>query len=268
MGGPMIKLGVKTFVLLIASLGVAFGAEDDLEVAKQEFHRPTTIPFPESAVYSPQMATLGKMLFFDPRLSGAQNLSCASCHNPSFGYEVPVPGAIGSANTPLGRKANTILNSAWTPIFFWDGRAPTLEAQAVGPITTPAEMNGAFPKIVERLKNVPEYKMWFDRLFPDSGVSQQNLLTAIATYERTVVTGTAPFDRWVEGDESAISPTALRGFQLFIGKANCAACHRGWNFTDQAFHDIGLTTDDIGRGKYEPDNPLAQHAFKGPAYGI
>ncbi len=210
------------------------------------------------------MATLGKMLFFDPRLSGAQNLSCASCHNPSFGFEVPVAGAIGSANTPLGRKANTILNAAWTPIFFWDGRAKDLEAQAVGPITTPAEMNGKFPEIVERLKAVPEYKLWFDRLFEGSGVSKDNLLTAIATYERTVVAGTAPFDRWVEGDETALSPAAKHGFELFNGKANCAACHTGWTFSDQKFHDIGLVTEDIGRGKYEPDNVQAQHAFKTP----
>ena len=79
-----------------------------------------------------------------------------------------------------------------------------------------------------------------------------------------MVTGAAPFDRWVEGDEAAISPAAQRGFKLFVGKANCSACHNGWNFTDQKFHDIGLPTDDIGRGKIEPKNPLAQYAFKTP----
>lgn len=251
---------------ILAFMGIGSVAAEDatIDALKQSYRRPSTIPFPASAPYSPQMATLGKMLFFDPRISGAQNLSCASCHNPSFGYEVPVAGAIGSANTPLGRKASTILNAAYTPVFFWDGRAKSLEDQAQGPISTPAEMNGKFPEIVARLRDVPEYSSWFDRLFPGSGVSKANLLTAIATYERTVVTGWAPFDHWVEGDENAISAAAKTGFGIFNGKAGCSGCHTGWNFTDNKFHDIGLETDDIGRGKLEPDNIMAQHAFKTP----
>jgi cytochrome c peroxidase len=210
------------------------------------------------------MATLGKMLFFDPRLSGAQNLSCASCHNPSFGYEVPVPGAIGAANTPLARKAPTVLNAAYTPVFFWDGRAKSLEDQAQDPITAGAEMNGKFPEIVGRLKSVPEYSEWFNRLFKNTGVTKENLLTAIATYERTIVTGWAPFDRWVEGDETAISASAKRGFALFNGKAVCSSCHTGWNFTDGLFHDVGFPDQDLGRGALEPNNVSAQHAFKTP----
>jgi cytochrome c peroxidase len=250
--------------LMLLLIGAAGAAETSLDRLKQGYRRPTTIPFPERAPYSPQLATLGKMLFFDPRLSGAQNLSCASCHNPSFGFEVPVPAAIGATNTPLERKANTVLNAAWTPIFFWDGRAKDLEEQAAGPITADVEMNGKFPEIVSRLKNVPEYKTWFDRLFPGSGVSRDNLLTAIATYERTVVSGWAPFDRWVEGDEAALSDSAKRGFAIFNGKGKCAACHTGWNFTDNKFHDIGIPTNDIGRAKLEPNNPKAKHAFKTP----
>ena len=251
-------------VCLLAATAVASAADGAVDTLKQAYRRPGAIPFPDAAGYSPQMATLGKMLFFDPRLSGAQNLSCASCHNPSFGFEVPVPGAIGSANTPLARKANTILDAAWSTSLFWDGRAKSLEDQAVGPITTPAEMNGKFPEIVGRLKDVSEYATWFDRLFPGSGVTKENVLTAIATYERTVVAGEAPFDRWVDGDETAISASARRGFDLFNGKAGCSNCHTGWNFTDNKFHDIGLSTDDIGRGKYEPGNPKARYAFKTP----
>ncbi len=256
-------LFASAFLLLLSAAGVLAGeaASDSL---KQLYRRPDAVPFPANAAYSPQMATLGKMLFFDPRLSGAQNLACASCHNPSFGFEVPVPGAIGSANTPLPRKANSILDAAWSTSLFWDGRAKSLEDQAVGPITTPAEMNGKFPAIVGRLKDVPEYAAWFDRLFPGSGVTKENLLTAIATYERTVVAGEAPFDRWVDGDETALSASAQRGFGLFNGKAGCSGCHTGWTFTDNQFHDIGLPDDDIGRGKYEPGNIKAQHAFKTP----
>lgn len=256
-GVMMLAVGM----VLYAGDGATSAELDDL---KARYKRPTAIPFPEAAPYSPQLATLGKMLFFDPRLSGKQNLSCASCHNPSFGFEVPVAGAIGATNTPLGRKAPTVLNAAWIPTLFWDGRAPDLETQAMGPITADTEMDGKFPEIIARLKGTPEYAAWFAKLFPGKGVTQEAILTAIATYERTVVSGWAPFDRWVDGDEAAMAPAAQRGFALFNGKAGCAGCHTGWNFTDNQFHDLGLPTKDIGRAAFEPDAPLARHAFKTP----
>ncbi|WP_409567803.1 cytochrome-c peroxidase [Methylobacterium sp. E-025] len=236
----------------------------DYSDQKQSYKRPDLIPFPEEAPYSPQLATLGKMLFFDPRLSGKQNISCASCHNPSFGFEVPVAGAIGATNKPLPRKAPTVLNAAWISPLFWDGRAPNLELQAMGPITAEGEMDGKFPQIIGRLKGIPEYNTSFKKLFPMDGVTQDNILTAIATYERSVVAGSAPFDRWIEGDDVAISPAAQRGFALFNGKAGCAGCHTGWNFTDSQFHDIGIPTKDVGRAAFAPDDPLAQYAFKTP----
>jgi len=232
--------------------------------SKESFRRPSEIPFPEQAPYSLHRATLGKMLFYDPRLSGAQNMNCASCHNPSFGYETPVPTAIGAANQPLGRHAPTILNQAWTPHLFWDGRAASLEDQAAGPITARVEMNGTFPEIIRRLNAIEEYRSWFERLYPGEGITRATILTSIATYERTVMSGVAPFDRWVEGDEEAISLAAKRGFELFVGKAQCSTCHSGWNFTDHAFHDTGLPGDDMGRAEYEPDNLYARHAFKTP----
>lgn len=153
---------------------------------------------------------------------------------------------------------------AWVEPFFWDGRADTLEAQAAEPITNVAEMNAKFTDVVKTLSNISEYNQWFDHLFPNKGVSQETILTALATYERTVVSGWTPFDRWVEGDETAISEAAKRGFELFNGKAKCADCHSGWNFTDNQFHDIGIETNDIGRAEFEPNNPKAKHAFKTP----
>ena len=255
----------------LAALPLALGllaplqaAADGLDALKAQFGRPTTIPFPEEAPYAPQTATLGKMLFFDPRLSGKQNLSCASCHNPSFGFEVPVAGAIGATNKPLARKAPTVLNAAWIPVLFWDGRAPNLEMQAQGPITADAEMDGKFPEIVARLKAVPEYRAAFERQFPGHGITQDTILTAIATYERTVVSGWAPFDRWLDGEEAAMPEPAKRGFALFNGKAGCAGCHTGWNFTDNKFHDLGIETRDIGRAAFDPDDPKAKFAFKTP----
>lgn len=231
---------------------------------KERFRRPLNIPFPQDRPYDPQIATLGKMLYFDPRISGAQNMSCASCHNPSFGWETPVDGAVGAMNTRLNRHAPTVLNQAWVNPYFWDGRATTLEEQAVGPITAEVEMNATFEEVVARLGQVEGYKSWFERLFPGEGISQNTITQAIATYERTVVSGWAPFDRWIEGNSTAISESAQRGFELFIGDAKCVACHTGWNFTDNLFHDIGLPTSDIGRAEFEPNDVSARHAFKTP----
>lgn len=239
-------------------------ADDAVDTLKQSHRRPAEIPFPADNPYTPEKAALGKALYFDPRLSGAQNMTCATCHNPSFGWEVPVKTAIGAQNTPLARQAPTILNVAWVHPLFWDGRAPTAEAQAKGPIEAAVEMNLPLPEAVKRLEAIPDYDAWFFRVFPAEGVTPDTIVKAIATFERTVVASYAPFDAWVDGDESAISGSAKRGFELFNGKARCATCHTGWNFTDNKFHDTGTTETDLGRGTLEPNNPKARFAFKTP----
>ncbi|WP_027686204.1 cytochrome-c peroxidase [Rhizobium leguminosarum] len=249
---------IAAFLLALAA--VQPGAAADLSAYK----RPLTVPFEGVTAYSPQLATLGKMLFFDPRLSGNKNMTCASCHNPSFGFETPVTTPIGAANTALARQAPTVLNVAWVSPFFWDGRAPNLEEQAAGPITAAAEMNGKLDTAVTEMQGIPDYKKWFDEVFPDKGVTKETMLTAIATYERTVVSNWSPFDRWVDGDEKAVSDSAKRGFELFTGAAGCSSCHTGWNFTDNKFHDIGLPSDDIGRYKIDASSPDNKYAFKTP----
>jgi cytochrome c peroxidase len=250
---------------LVSAFACAFLAAQPAAAADlSAYKRPLLIPFEKVTAYSPQLATLGKMLFFDPRLSGNKNMTCATCHNPSFGFETPVETPVGAANTHLPRQAPTVLDAAWVTPNFWDGRAPSLEAQAAGPISAPAEMNGKLDDIVVEMKKIPDYKTWFDEVFPGQGITKDNLLTAIATYERTVVANWSPFDRWVDGDETAVSDSAKRGFELFTGKAGCSSCHTGWNFTDNQFHDIGLPSEDIGRGALEPNNPSAMYAFKTP----
>jgi len=245
--------------------GAAYaGSDADLAALKELYRRPLSIPFPEAAPYSPQMATLGKMLFFDPRLSKAENVNCVSCHNPSFGYEMSTQKAVGASSQQMKRHTQTLLNAAWIPVFNWDGRAIDLEHQAAGPITEIHTMNGRFDHIVKRLSGIDEYRTWFDRLFPGVGITRDTILRAIATYERTIVSGWAPFDRWVEGDENAISEAAKRGFKLFNGKAGCASCHTGWNFTDSQFHDTGLASEDQGRVPFDPMNRKAPYAFKTP----
>lgn len=257
----MILLRVLGFIVFCCFAAVLSA---DTTGRRAEFQRPLAIPFPTDAPYDFEIATLGKMLFFDPRLSGAQNMSCASCHNPSFGWETPVDRAVGAANTPLGRHAQTIINGAWVAPFFWDGRAATLEEQAAGPITAAVEMNATFEQVVARLSEVDEYVAWFQRVFPGQGITREGILTAIATYERTVVSGWSRFDRWVDGQDDALNAQEARGFEVFVGRGECASCHAGWNMTDNQFHDIGLGTDDIGRGALDTANPDMQFAFKTP----
>lgn len=253
-------------IFFTVAIGFSVNAGESVPQAlKDKYRRPTEIPFPQNNPYTAEKAALGKALYFDPRLSGAENMNCASCHNPSFGWEVPVKTPVGAKNVHLARQAPTVLNTAWNGPFFWDGRAPTAEDQAKGPIQAPAEMNLPLDVAVQRLSAIHDYKVWFDRVFPGVGVTGDTIAMAIATYERTVVASYSPFDAWVEGDEKAISQEAKRGFVLFDGKAQCSACHTGWNFSDNKFHDIGATTTDIGRGKLEPDNPLAAYAFKTPS---
>lgn len=261
---------IKALCVSLVSVSVSFAAlnqslgnngnEHSANLDLKQFERPSYIEFPENAPYSPQVATLGKMLFFDPRLSGPQNMSCATCHNPSFGWETPVARAIGANNMPLSRHAPTVLNLAEEKQLFWDGRAKSLEEQAIGPITHPNEMASSFPIIVERLKKIGKYRTWFERLYPGQGISKNTILTAIATYERTLQSGWAPFDAWIAGEADAISASAKRGFELFTGKAGCSNCHTGWNFTDHKLHDIGLDTEDTGA----TSEGKATFAFKTP----
>jgi cytochrome c peroxidase len=229
------------------------------------FRRPSTVPFPVNNPYSADKAALGKALFFDPRVSGEGNMTCMSCHSPSFAWSDGRNRALGALAKQLPRHSPSILNAAWGKLFFWDGRADSLETQALGPITAPMEMNMPMDQLVKRLKALEGYRVWFDRVFPGEGITTATIPRAIATYERTIVSGIAPFDRWVEGDENAVSASAKRGFALFTGKAGCAACHKGWNFTDDEFHDIGLPDADIGRQKLVPNDPRAAHAFKTPS---
>jgi cytochrome c peroxidase len=252
--------------LLLGASGASAGQADaSLTSLKQSFRRPLDIPFPPENLYSPEKAELGKVLFFDPRMSGSEALSCASCHNASFGWEDGRVRGRGEGLKPLGRNSPTTLNHAWSEVFFWDGRAETLEQQAMGPITAEAEMNMPIERAVQVLSGIGWYKTRFDRVFPGQGITANTITKAIATFERTLVSGWAPFDDWIDGKDDAIPENAKRGFALFTGKANCLACHSGWNFTDQSFHDIGLKSDDIGRGRLLPDIPEMMYAFKTPS---
>ncbi len=234
-----------------------------MEQYRKDFVRPTSIPFPEENPYSAEKVRLGEMLFFDPRLSGSNYISCASCHNPAMSWGDGLPRGIGHGMTILGRRTPTILNLAWAELLMWDGRKNGLEDQAMGPIAADVEMNQPVEKLVEKLSAIETYRVLFNIAFPGEGIGLDTIAKAIATFERTVVSGIAPFDRWIAGDEKAISDSAKRGFYLFNTKANCASCHSGWNFTDHSFQDIGMKDADIGRIKIL-NMPRMNHAFKTP----
>lgn len=256
-----LRKAIVALALAVLAVPAALASAD----LKKDFSRPKEVPFPAENPYTPEKAALGKALYFDPRLSGPQNMNCASCHNPSFGWEVPVKTPVGAQNVALARQAPTVLNTAWRHVFFWDGRAATAEEQAKGPIEAPAEMDLPLPDAVARLEAIPAYDEWFEKVFPGEGITPDTIVAAIATFERTVVASYAPFDAWVDGDEKAISDSAKRGFEVFTGKGKCATCHVGWDFTDNLFHDIGTTKYDAGRGRIDFDDPHALYAFKTPS---
>lgn len=191
--------------------------------------------------------------------------SCATCHNPGLSWGDGEPRAIGENQVRLPLRSPTLLNIAWVPKLGWDGHFHDLESVAMGPITGQNNMNLPEQELIGRLAALPGYVAAFDAAFANGGVTREKIEQSLATFERTIVSGDAPFDRWVHGDEAAISAAAKRGFALFNGKANCAVCHSGWAFTDAGFHDIGVAKDDdLGRGRLFPSSVKLQHAFKTP----
>lgn len=198
-----------------------------------------------------EKVALGKQLFFDPRLSKDNSVSCGSCHMPSNGYGDGLAASVGIGGQKVSRNSPTIVNSAYWHQLFWDGRAHSLEEQALGPLFNPAEMGlSRHAEIEERLNAIPGYRKQFQKVF-QTDVTTHNIAKAIAAFERTLVAGNAPFDRFKAGDESALSEQAQRGLKLFLNKAHCSACHVGPSFSDGAYHNLGVSINaenpDIGR---------------------
>jgi cytochrome c peroxidase len=235
-------------LLVIVLLGSGI-AQAQAQVQKSSFVFSMNVPAPADNKVTSARVELGKMLFFDPRLSGSSWISCASCHNPTLGWSDGLPTAIGNGMGVLKRATPTIVNSAFNVVQMWDGRFHTLEEQASGPMQAPGEMNGSLDNILKRISSIPGYVSQFEKAYPGEGITKDTLVKAIASFERTVVSKDSPFDAWIAGNRTAINPSAKRGYALFVGKANCAACHSGPNFTDSGFHNIGLA-DNTDDGRY------------------
>jgi cytochrome c peroxidase len=236
--------------LLLATLalgGTASAAEPGIKVPAGL----KPVPIPKDNPHTAAKVELGKQLFFDPRLSRDNTISCASCHDPKHGWSNNAQFATGVRGQIGGRSSPTIINSAFQILQFWDGRAELLEGQALGPMANPIEMDMTLDEVVDRLNKIEGYRKQFQTVF-GANANEKNIAKAIAAFERTILSGDAPYDRYKAGDKSALSPAAEHGFKLFFGKAHCSACHTGPNFTDGAFHNIGvgMEKDDPDLGRY------------------
>lgn len=225
--------------LLCCSLGlfVSCGLSSSLLAQPPLGLKPVKIP--KDNPMTEAKVELGKQLYFDKRLSKDNTISCASCHDPKKGWSNDAAVATGIARQKGGRSSPTIINAAYHRFQFWDGRAASLEEQALGPIQNPIEMGETLENVVKKLNAIEGYKTQFQDVF-GTDVTSENLGKAIAAFERTVLSGNSPYDKYEAGDKEALSESAERGMKLFFGKANCSACHAGSNLSDNAFHNIGI----------------------------
>ncbi len=234
---------------------------------------------------------LGRQLYFDPRVSLDGTVSCATCHNPAKGWTDGMPVALGIAGQAGSRSSPSVINAAYGKSMFWDGRAPSLEAQAQGPIQNPIEMGKqSYKDIVDRLRKVPAYNEQFAKVF-GTKVTLDGMAKAIASFERVAsLSGNSPYDKYNAGDNKALAESEKRGLVLFgltlstddefktdvvRQKAKCTLCHVGFNFTDEQFHNLGIGWDektgrfaDLGRWAIDPIGAKSDPslgAFKTPS---
>lgn len=231
---------------------------------------------PATSIMTPERIELGRLLYFDPILSGDNTVSCAHCHHPTKGFADGLDFSVGVRGQRTGRSAPSVWNSAFYKEQFWDGRANTLEDQAKGPIQSTVEMDQKPDALIVELKAIPAYVDLFAKAFGGQGpasVTFDNVAIAIAAFERTVVSANSPFDRYAQGDSQALSPSARRGLTLFRSvSTRCFECHGLPNFANQDYKVLGvpLRTDptkpdtDLGRGGDPVRQAGANGAFKIP----
>ena len=263
------------FMVAMLAAGTAWGKQDTLQTAQTTFK-----PLPEApSEISGNPATaekveLGKKLFFDPRLSSSHLISCNSCHNIGLGGGDLQETSVGHGWQKGPRNAPTVLNAVFNIAQFWDGRAADLKAQAKGPVQASVEMNNKPERVIQTLSSIPGYSPLFKKAFPGDKdpVTFDNMARAIEVFEATLITPDAPFDRYLEGDRSALTAKQEKGLQLFMDKG-CSACHGGINLGGNGYFPFGLREDvsaevrptgDLGR--YKITNTEAdRYVFKSPS---
>lgn len=265
-----------TWALVLAcSAGIAWGKEDIAGRAKGIF-RP--IPAKPAAMKgnlaNPAKVDLGRMLFFDPRLSASHLISCNTCHNVGLGGTDILETSIGHGWQKGPRNSPTVLNAVYNIAQFWDGRAEDLAAQAKGPVQASVEMNNKPEQLVATLKSIPGYPPLFRKAFPGEKdpVTFDNVAKAIEVFEATLVTPDAPFDKYLKGNRKALSATEEEGLALFLNKG-CVACHSGINVGGTGYFPFGVKedpgpeirpVDDTGR--YKVTNTASdKYVFRSPS---
>lgn len=206
------------------------------------------VPTPDDNPTTPEKVELGKLLYFDKRVSKDGTVSCATCHDPTMAWAEREPTSTGIGQQKGGRNSPTVINAAYATSQFWDGRAKTLEEQATGPVENPIEMGHNMEAVVETFSKIPEYQERFKKVF-GTGVTKDGFAKAIAAFERTVLSGDSPYDRYVNGDEKALTAAQKRGWNLF--RENCSACHKEPLFSTYRFFNagVGASAPDADEGR-------------------
>ena len=218
-------------------------------------------PVPSANPMTPSGVALGKRLFSDPRISVDSTRSCASCHRSAHAFSDTLAQSRGVRGQTTLRNAPSLLNRVYGQIFFWDGRAVSLEETVTQPISNPRELGRDLVALVERLREDASYVRAFRAEYSD-GITGVNIARSLASYVRSLRAGDSPFDRFVAGDRTAMSPEAIEGLRVFTGKGHCSACHVGATLTDERLHNTGVsvgldagrqlvTTVDADRGKFK-----------------
>jgi cytochrome c peroxidase len=244
-------------VTILSSWIAAPGAN---AVASNEYKFKLPLGLEQSAMVIPpdnpmttQKVELGRILFFDRRLSNDDTIACASCHLATKGFTDGQPVSTGIRGQKGGRSAPASFNRVFSSAQFWDGRADTLEAQSIGPFTNPIEHGFInYDIMIAKMKKIPGYNALFLQAFGED-ITIGNVGKAIASFQRTVLSGNSPADKFDQGGETgAISQEAQRGLLLFRDKARCTKCHSGFNFTDEKFHNLGIGWEDnkVDLGRY------------------
>lgn len=223
----------------------------------ERFRRPTnlsaeSVPIRDSAKIPAAnvapLRELGRLLFFEPRLSASGLMSCATCHNPSLHWT----DGLRSSVENVMRRSMSLYNLAWDKSFTWRGGPGSITSQGIIALSAPRGMNGGVRVLENGIAKIPAYRQAFTAAYtgylPEPEVIALSRVTlALEVFTNSIISPMAPFDRWIAGDQSALTPEQVRGFELFRNKAGCATCHDGWRFTSDSYHDIGLTSGDSER---------------------
>lgn len=259
----LLVLGACTAPTLRAASGFVAGVAEATPTSDERMAPlPKTVPAPRENPTTPEKVALGRLLFFDPRLSGDNTMSCAACHRLDKAFGDGLPRANGAGGKTLTRNTPSLLNVGFCSTYFWDGRANSLEEQALLPIQAVDEMNQDLGELEKELNAVPAYVKQFQAVF-GTNVTRDGIAKALAAFQRTLVTGPSPYDRYLSGEQDALSDEAKRGMALFFGDADCVRCHSGPLLTDGKFYRLGVSGDK-GRGPVS-GNKEDDYKFRTPS---